>query len=64
MECRIARLALLITPTKKGIFEEICNLQDLTPSQAIRQLIRNHTQQYDTQEQMAQMLMNAKMVVQ
>jgi len=32
-EHRVARLTILIDPTKKRIFEEICSAQDLTPSQ-------------------------------
>ena len=40
METRTARLTILIDPRKKKIFEEICALQDLTPSQVVRRLIR------------------------
>ncbi|MCK6390725.1 MAG: CopG family transcriptional regulator [Azonexus sp.] len=42
MEKRTARLTLLIDPTKKAIFEEICAAQDLTPSQVVRRLIRQY----------------------
>jgi hypothetical protein len=41
-ERRIARLTILIDPTKKRIFEEICAAQDLTPSQVVRRLIRQY----------------------
>ena len=42
MENRTARLTLLIDPTKKQIFEEICAAQDLTPSQVVRKLVRQY----------------------
>lgn len=42
MENRTARLTLLIDPRKKAMFEEICNAQDLTPSQVVRRLIRQY----------------------
>lgn len=42
MEKRTARLTLLIDPRKKGLFEEICAEQDLTPSQVVRRLIRQY----------------------
>ena len=60
MENRIARLTLLIDPTKKQIFEEVCALRDLTPSQVVRQMIRDYVQQYGTTEQIARMPLNAK----
>jgi len=55
MENRTARLTLLIDPTKKQIFEEICATQDLTPSQVVRQMIRDYVQQHGTAEQLARM---------
>jgi hypothetical protein len=42
MENRTARLTVLIDPRKKKLFEEICTQHDLTPSQVVRQLIRQH----------------------
>ncbi|ABE58789.1 hypothetical protein [Chromohalobacter israelensis] len=42
MEKKTARLTLLIDPQKKRAFEELCALQDLTPSQVVRQLIRDY----------------------
>jgi len=42
MEQKTARLTLLIDPRKKAIFEEICAEQDVTPSQVIRQMIREY----------------------
>ncbi len=53
MEKKTARLTLLIDPHKKAAFETLCAAQDLTPSQVIRQLIREylarHGVGYDTQ---------------
>ena len=41
-EKKTARLTLLLDPRKKAMFEEICAAQDLTPSQVVRQLIREY----------------------
>ncbi|MFM9271031.1 CopG family transcriptional regulator [Halomonas elongata] len=53
MEKKTARLTLLIDPQKKQAFEQLCALQDLTPSQVVRQLIRDylhkHGVEYETQ---------------
>lgn len=42
MESKTARLTLLIDPAKKAAFEALCAAQDLTPSQVVRQLIREY----------------------
>lgn len=42
MELKTARLTLLIDPAKKAAFERLCAHQDLTPSQVVRQLIRDY----------------------
>ena len=42
MELKTARLTLLIDPAKKEAFERLCAQQDLTPSQVVRQLIRDY----------------------
>lgn len=42
MEKKTARLTLLIDPAKKRAFEQLCAQQDLTPSQVVRQMIRDH----------------------
>ena len=42
MESKTARLTVLIDPRKKKAFETLCARQDLTPSQVIRQLIREY----------------------
>lgn len=52
MEKKTARLTLLIDPQKKQAFDQLCALQDLTPSQVVRQLIRDyldkHGVEYET----------------
>lgn len=42
MESKTARLTVLIDPDKKKAFEALCASQDLTPSQVVRQLIRDY----------------------
>ena len=42
MEQKTARLTVLIDPTKKEAFEKLCSAQDVTPSQVVRQLIREY----------------------
>ncbi len=46
MESKTARLTVLIDPVKKKSFEELCALQDVTPSQVVRQLIRDYLEQH------------------
>lgn len=41
-ESKTARLTLLLDPRKKAMFEELCAAQDLTPSQVVRQMIREY----------------------
>ena len=57
MESKTARLTVLIDPVKKKALEELCAAQDLTPSQVVRQLIRdyleNHGVSYATQSKAA-----------
>ncbi|HSH48653.1 MAG TPA: hypothetical protein VK991_08720 [Halomonas sp.] len=47
MEKKTARLTLLIDPHKKRAFEQLCAAQDLTPSQVVRQLIRDYLHSHD-----------------
>lgn len=42
MEQKTARLTILIDPAKKSAFEQLCAQRDLTPSQVVRQLIRDY----------------------
>lgn len=44
-ENRTARLTLLIDPRKKAVFESLCAEADMTPSQVVRQLIRDYIEQ-------------------
>jgi hypothetical protein len=46
MELKTARLTLLIDPAKKAAFERLCARQDKTPSQVVRQLIRDYLAQH------------------
>lgn len=46
MENKTARLTLLVDPVKKKAFEDLCAAQDLTPSQVIRQLMRDYMQHH------------------
>ena len=45
MEKRTARLTLLIDPEKKAAFEELCKQEDVTPSQKVRQFIREYVEE-------------------
>ena len=42
MELKTARLTVLIDPAKKKAFEALCARKDVTPSQVVRQLIRDY----------------------
>ncbi|MES1154006.1 MAG: CopG family transcriptional regulator, partial [Rhodanobacter sp.] len=44
-ENRTARLTVLIDPRKKAVFERLCAGDDTTPSQVVRQLIRDYIEQ-------------------
>jgi hypothetical protein len=46
METKTARLTILVDPVKKKAFEELCALQDQTPSQVIRQLMREYLERH------------------
>lgn len=46
MERKTARLTVLIDPAKKKAFETLCARQDITPSQVVRQLIRDYLAQH------------------
>ena len=45
MEKRTARLTLLVDPNKKIAFEKLCALEDVTPSQKIRQFMRDYIEE-------------------
>lgn len=44
-EQRTARMAVLVDPDKKAVFEYLCSLEDVTPSQVMRRLIRDYIEQ-------------------
>jgi len=46
MESKTARFTVLIDPIKKKAFEELCAAQDLTPSQVVRQMIRDYLKEH------------------
>lgn len=46
MENRTARLTLLIDPKKKSVFEQLCDQEDVTPSQKVRQFIREYIEDH------------------
>lgn len=46
MELKTARFTLLLDPAKKKAFEQLCAQQDVTPSQVVRQLIRDYLKQH------------------
>ena len=45
LEERTARLTILVDPRKKAVFEQLCALEDLTPSQVLRRLIRAYIEE-------------------
>lgn len=45
MELKTARLTVLIDPAKKRAFEQLCAQKDSTPSQVVRQMIRDYLKQ-------------------
>lgn len=46
MELKTARLTVLIDPAKKKAFEQLCAQRDVTPSQVVRQLIRDYLKRH------------------
>lgn len=46
MELKTARLTVLLDPAKKKAFEQLCAQLDVTPSQVVRQLIRDYLKQH------------------
>ena len=45
MEKRTARFTFLVDPQKKAVFEKLCEQEDVTPSQKIRQFMRDYIEQ-------------------
>jgi predicted transcriptional regulator len=46
MELKTARFTVLLDPAKKAAFESLCALQDQTPSQVVRKMIRDYLEQH------------------
>jgi ribbon-helix-helix protein len=59
MENKTARFTVLIDPRKKQMFEEICAAQDLTPSQVVRQLIREYVIEHASSRELPAWLLKA-----
>lgn len=59
MENKTARFTVLLDPRKKRIFEEICAAQDRTPSQVVRQLIREYVIAHAGERQLPAWLLEA-----
>src|ERR1700733_3880451 len=51
VEIKTARLTILVDPQKKKAFEKLCATQDLTPSQVIRQFLRDYLAEHGVQWQ-------------
>ncbi len=49
MELKTARLTVLLDPAKKKAFEQLCAQQDVTPSQVVRQLIREYLKAHEVE---------------
>jgi hypothetical protein len=56
MENKTDRLTVLVDPRKKVLFEELCRSQDLTPSQVVRQLIREYIIEHSKAEDLPEWL--------
>ena len=46
MENKTARFTVLLDPRKKKAFEDLCAQQDITPSQVVRQMIREYLEKH------------------
>lgn len=51
MESKTAGLTVLLDPAKKSAFERLCARQGLTPSQVVRQLIRDDLKRHSVEWQ-------------
>ena len=59
MENKTARFTVLIDPRKKQMFEELCAAQDVTPSQVVRQLIREYIIEHASDRELPEWLLKA-----
>ena len=51
MESKTACFTILLDPAKKQVFEQLCAQQDRTPSQVVRQLMRDYLKQHGVEWQ-------------
>ena len=63
MESKTARLTVLVDPLKKKAFEELCLGQDITPSQVIRQLMREYMEKHGVEYSTKNKINNIKKIV-
>ena len=59
MENKTSRFTVLIDPRKKRMFYEICAAHDLTPSQVVRQLIREYIIEHAGNRELPEWLLKA-----
>ncbi len=59
MEKKTSRFTVLIDPRKKQMFEELCAAQDLTPSQVVRQLMREYIIEHAGNRELPEWLLKA-----
>ncbi len=59
MEHKTDRFTVLIDPRKKQMFHDICAAQDLTPSQVVRQLIREYIIEHAGNRELPEWLLKA-----
>lgn len=59
VESKTSRFTVLIDPRKKKMFLEICAGQDLTPSQVVRQLMREFIIRHTTSREVPEWLLKA-----
>lgn len=60
METKTARFTVLLDPRKKKAFEQLCASQDITPSQVVRQLIRDYLEAHDVDYTQEKITVNPK----
>ena len=60
MEKRTSRLTVLVDPDNKKTFEQLCHSEDVTPSQKIRQLMREYMESHLGTDWRKQVLNNPK----
>ena len=59
MENKTSRFTVLVDPRKKKLFLELCAAQDLTPSQVVRQLMREYIIEHAGDRELPQWLLTS-----